>query len=122
MRVYRDVSEPPREGLSWDQRWEGPDRGLIACWERGRTKRLEDPELAAKASLDELVVLPWKGGVEKPIKGGKYGSYLYLAMFQGLRGEPLDIDPSADTSRTCSRTQVTVTYTSDRSKFANSVE
>lgn len=122
MRVYRDVSEPPREGLTWQQRWEGPDGGLIACWERGRTKRLEDAELAARASLGELIVLPWKGGIEKLAKASKFGSYFYLAIFQGLRGDPLDIDPSVDTSRTCARTQVTVTYTSDRSKFANSVE
>lgn len=122
MRVYRDASETPREGLTWQQRWEGPDGGLIACWERGRAKRLEDAELVSRTLRDELVVLPWKGGIDKPVKGSRFGSYFYLAMFQGLRGEPLDIDPSVETSRTCARTQVTVTYTSERSKFADSTE
>jgi hypothetical protein len=35
-RLQRSINEPIRVGLTWEERWEGPDRGLIASWERGR--------------------------------------------------------------------------------------
>lgn len=39
----------------------------------------------------------WKGSVEnKTIKGEKYGTLYYLAQWQGLRGENLDIEPSEE--------------------------
>ena len=62
------------------ERWEGSDKGLIWCWERGRQKRSEHPELAARAHNGELVVLVWKGGVEKKLDIDKHpGSLQYLA-------------------------------------------
>ena len=64
-RLRRSIDEPIREDLSWRELWIGPDRGLIWCWEWGRQKRVEDPELAARAGAGELVILGWKGGVEK---------------------------------------------------------
>lgn len=94
------------------------DNGLIACWERGREKAIEEPELAAKAIVGQLVILPWKGGVEREIKKKeKYGTYRYLAMWQGLRGEDLDIDTSVDSPRVCSVTGMKVIYTSDYEKY-----
>lgn len=117
MQIKRALDAPVREAATWEDRWAGPDGGLIACWERGLEKRREDPELAARAVAGELVILPWKGGVEKAIKGVKYGSYQYLAMLQGLCGEPLDIDTGAEVSRVCSRTQMQVIYTNDMSKY-----
>lgn len=121
MLVTRPISTPLREGLTWDQRWKGEDKGLISAWERGRTKSKEDPDLAARTIQGELVVLGWKGGVEKAIKGKKHGSILYLAMWQGLRGDDLNIDTEKEVDLICSKTNVVVTYTADLNKLNNEV-
>ena len=90
--LYRSIDQPIREGLSWSERWQGPDKGLICCWERGREKRVEDPDLAARAERGELVMLVWKGGVDKKLQiKHKPGTFNYLATWQGLRGEDLSI-------------------------------
>lgn len=119
MRIQRAANSPMREGLDVSQRWLGPDKGVIASWERGRQLSSENPELAERARSGELVVLPWKGGVERALKSGqKYGTNRYLAMWQGLCGQDLDIDPAYEVSRVCSVTGMTVVYTSDMSKYA----
>jgi hypothetical protein len=119
MNLLRSIEEPIREGLSWNERWKGHDKGLIACWERGREKRLEDPELSAKAAAGQLIVLPWKGGVEKATKKGvKYGALHYLAMWQGLRAEDLNIDTSEERAIVCTATRMTVIFTGDPAKYA----
>lgn len=112
-KLFRSVATPNREGLTWHQRWSAPDDGLIACWERGREKRLEEPELAQRAEQGELVTLAWKGGTEaidEPIDGEKkpksqkrYGSLKYLATWQGLRGEDLEIDLVKERIIICAR-------------------
>lgn len=82
MKLYKSINEPLRVNATWEELWSGEDQGLIACWERGREKSLEDIELANQASAGRLVALPWKGGVEKEIKlKQKYGSLRYLAMW-----------------------------------------
>ncbi len=117
--IRRRSSEPRREGLSTEARWKGDDKGLIACWEVGRDLAGTDPTLADRAKDGELPVLGWKGGVDKALKTGKkYGTYRYLAMWQGLRGEDLCIDTASEITLTCSRTGVAVTYTSDAAKYA----
>ena len=121
MLVTRSIISPTREGLSWNQMWKAEDRGLISAWERGRVKSQEDPVLAAKAIQGELVVLAWKGGAEKAIKGKKYGSLLYLAMWQGLRGEALNVDTEKEVDLKCSKTDVFVTYTFDLNKMNNNL-
>ena len=79
----------------------------------------ENPSLAERARNGQLVVLPWKGGVEKAIKSKKkFGTFHYLAMWQGLRGEDLDVDPDREVFIDCSATGMTVTFTSDRDKYA----
>lgn len=119
MKIHRSIAVPIREYAKWDERWKADDDGLIACWERGREKRLEDPTLAAQAADGQLVVLPWKGGVEKAIKKQqKYGTLFYLAMWQGLRGEDLDIDSSAEIALNCTATGMTVVFTNDMAKYA----
>lgn len=119
MRLQRSINEPIREDPNWTSRWEGLDKGLIACWERGREKGNEDPEAAALARKGQLVELPWKGGVLKAIKKkSKYGSLFYLAMWQGLRGEDLDIDTASEQSLECTATKMTVVYTADGAKYA----
>jgi hypothetical protein len=85
MKIQRSIGEPIRPTDSWEARWKGVDEGLIACWERGREKALEDPEFASRAQGGQLAILPWNGGVEKVTKkGAKYGTFFYLAMWQGL--------------------------------------
>lgn len=116
-RITRLTSDLRREGLTWEERWEGVDRGLIASWERGQDMQRESPELAVRALAGELVVLPWKGGVEKAVKH-KYGSLLYLAMWQGLRGDNLDVDMDRETKVTCTKTKSVVTFTAAQDKVA----
>ena len=119
-RVFRSYKEPKRDGASFDQRWRGPDKGLITCWEVGRELSKKDPELAERAIRGELPVLGWKGGVEKEIKKKeKYGTLFYLAQWQGLRGDDLDIDLSEEKELICSRTKVKVIYTGVFKKYAN---
>lgn len=92
----------------------GPDLGLICSWLRGIEMGRERPDLATKAKAGELPVLPWKGGIEKKIlRRDKIGAFQYLAAWQGLRGEDLDIDTATDQQMACSRTGVPVTFTSD---------
>lgn len=120
-RIYRSYSEPIREGISWDERWRGPDKGLINCWEVGRKLRSKEPELARKAENGELpTVGGWKGGVDKKLKQDvKYGVLFYLAEWQGLRGEDLDIDLDQEVEIVCSRTQQRVIFTLDYEKYSN---
>lgn len=119
MKIHRSIAEPIRKDAKWEERWNAEDSGLITCWERGREKRTEDPALAVQASNGQLVILPWKGGVEKAIKRKqKFGTLYYLAMWQGLRGEDLTIDNAAETSLSCAATGMTVIFTSDIAKYA----
>lgn len=119
MKMHRSITEPIRELRKWNERWNVEDDGLIACWERGREKRLEDPALAAQATAGQLVVLPWKGGVEKAIKKKqKFGTLYYLAMWQGLRGEDLNIDMAQEPAVKCAVTGMTVVFTADIAKYA----
>lgn len=119
-RVYRSYSESLREELSWDERWKGSDNGLITCWEVGRKLSAKEPEIAERAKNGELPVLGWKGGVERKIKKKeKYGTLFYLAQWQGLRGDDLDINLSEETELVCSKTGMKVIYTGDIKKYGN---
>jgi len=119
-RIYRSYSERLRRDLSWNERWKGPDQGLITCWEVGRKLSEKELELANCAKNGELPVLGWKGGVEKILKKKeKIGTLFYLAQWQGLRGVDLDIDLTKEYTITCARTSVTVTFTGDYNKYSN---
>jgi hypothetical protein len=123
-RIQRSVTEPIRVGLTWDERWRNDDLGLIACWESGREMRtaggwyptVPEGEVntepgAARAGRGELLPLPWKGGVAKKLKVDvKYGTLMYLAMWQGLRGEDLHIDVYGETALTCKLTGQRVVF------------
>jgi hypothetical protein len=113
-QVQRSVAEPLRPPLSWQETWGGSDNGLIRCWESGRRMREEDPRAAARAENGELVPLVWKGGVERALKDGKPkpGSLNYLAMWQGLRGDDLDIDLDGVKLVVCARTGQSVEFSS----------
>jgi len=110
-RLHRSVDQPIREGLSWDDMWRESDDGLIFCWERGRQERLERPADAQRADRGELVGLDWKGGVKNKLKVEKApGTLRYLATWQGLRGEDLDIDLEGERVIVCSRTGQAVVF------------
>lgn len=119
MIIRRSIQEQIREGLSWEERWRGEDKGLIVCWEVGRAKRRTDETLASKCERGELPVLGWTGGVDKMLKKPhKYGALMYLAQWQGLCGSDLCIDTSKEVSKTCCNTGMKVTFTDDSSKYA----
>jgi len=108
-RVFRSISENIRVTPSYDERWNGDDKGLVTCWEVGRKKR----------ESEHLPVLGWKGGVDKTLqKKEKFGSLNYLAQWQGLRGEDLDILLSEEVTMRCSKTGMIITYTPDSTKYS----
>jgi len=118
-RLSRSIDSPLRDGLTWNEAWTGRDNGLIFCWERGRLKRHAEPDLAKRAEQGELVTLAWKGGTEhidevddakksKPQK--RFGTLKYLATWQGLRGDNLDIELNADLIIVCTKTKKPVIF------------
>lgn len=121
-RIYRKFTEPERENLTWEEKWRQEDRGLIKNYETGKELSKKEPDLVEKAKKGELPVLCYKGGVEKTLKKKeKIGSLNYLAMWQALRGEDLDIVLDEEVILTCTRTNVTVTFTMDLEKLKNSI-
>lgn len=120
--VQRNIAAPLRTGLTRTQLWEAADQGLIKCWEVGRQRAARFPHIAQQCLDGELPVLGWKGGVSRSLKKlEKYGSLKYLAQWQGLRGEDLDVDLAQERALTCSRTGMVVTFTPDRAKYFNQV-
>jgi hypothetical protein len=120
-RIYRSIETSIREGLSRDERWNGDDKGLIYCWENGREKATRVPELAERAKNGELPVTGWKGGVETKTKiGQKYGTFFYLAQWQGLKGDDLNIDLSKEQIITCTGTGMRIVFTDDVRKYGQS--
>jgi len=118
-RIYRSIKEPIRKDPTADEKWRGNDKGLILCWEEGRELAKNQPKLAKRAQQGELPMLSWKGGVKRnPKKKKKMGSFCYLAQWQGLRGDDLDIDLSGKHMIKCSRTGVKVSYTVESAIFA----
>ncbi|MCG2432144.1 hypothetical protein [Aequorivita xiaoshiensis] len=119
-RIYRSFSEPDRKNLTWEETWRREDKGLIKNYEVGRALAIKEPELAEKAKRGELPVLGYKGGVEKVLKKKeKIGALNYIAEWQALRGEDLNIDMDEEMVLTCTRTGVTVTFTMDLEKLKN---
>ena len=85
----------------------------------------EQPDLAAKAKNGELPLLVWKGGVTKKLKENKrqkLGTWKYLATWQGLRGEDLDITIESEVTVTCTKTAQVVLFSSKRPEDDDDVE
>jgi hypothetical protein len=119
MMITESFQNPPQLPADFNACWTGPDRGLLAAWLRGLEKRNESPELATLCERGEFPILAWKGGVEKPVKGIKTGSLLYLATWQALRGEDLNIDTESEPVLQCSKTGTRVAFTLDTKKLLN---
>lgn len=121
-RLTRSIAEPIRPEADWPATWQGPDKGLVYCWERGRMIRVDGVRvlgdadaaraLVAAAERGELPPLPWKGGTspEMTPTSKKIGTLQYLAMWQGLRNENLDLDLEGQTAIVCAATGARVTF------------
>jgi hypothetical protein len=121
-RLQRSIVDPLREDPTWEDMWRGPDCGLIACWERGRKMRAADPDLAERVDGGELVRLNYRGGVRKELKAEiVMGTLSYLAQWQGIRSEDLDIAPYEERVMVCSRFNQAVAY-SGAASFSNPPE
>lgn len=120
--IYRSFKEPDRENLSWEETWLQEDKGLIKNYEVGRALAKKEPELAEKAKRGELPVLGYKGGVEKTLKKKeKIGALNYIAKWQALRGEDLNLNLDEEIVLTCTRTDMRVTFTMDLEKLKNPI-
>jgi hypothetical protein len=120
-KIYRSFIAPDRTNLTWKETWENEDKGLIKNYEVGRTLAKKNPELAEKAQNGELPQLGYKGGIKDDIKSKeKIGTLNYLAQWQALRGEDLNLDTDKEIAITCTRTNVKVTFTNDLKKIINS--
>jgi hypothetical protein len=77
--------------------------------------RVAEPELATRAEDGELLLLDWKGGVEEKLKiEKKPGTLNYLATWQGLRGEDLDIVLDDVREIVCSKTGQGVVFSAKK--------
>lgn len=121
-KIYRSFSEPDRVNLSWEETWRQEDKGLIKNYEVGRALAKKEPELAEKAKRGELPVLGYKGGVDKTLKKKeKIGALNYIAKWQALRGEDLNLNLDEEIVLTCTKTDMRVTFTMDLEKLKNSI-
>ena len=119
MIVRKSISEHINVVIDWESRWGNLTAGIITSWNRGREMVNERPDIAEAARAGRLVSLVWKGGVEKKIlKTTKYGSFFYLAMWQGLREEDLNIDIDSEPSITYSVSGMTVFFTNNMDKLS----
>lgn len=115
MKVFVSIETPLRP--EQEGSFATPLEGFVTTWEAARRLAGHRPELVTKVKANELPPLPWKGGVEKKIKGEKYGTFEYLAYWQGLRNEDLSFDTDLEVTLTCTATGQTVTFTNDRQKY-----
>ncbi len=97
--LHRSIHCPIRHNLNWEALWRGEDQGLIWCWERGRQIQLLKPSLAMHATKGELVTLAWKRGTLQ-----------YLATWQGLRGDDLDVTLDGTREVVCVKTGTIVAF------------
>jgi hypothetical protein len=66
--------------------------------------------------LDKMAERYAKGELNQIV--AKYGHINYLAMWQGLRGEDLDVNFETEPELTCTNTGVSVVYTSIYAKYS----
>ena len=118
MRISISPLTPNRTAMSPKEAWSGADQGVIRAWEAGRDMAEKDAAKVEACLRGELPSLPYAGGYEKATKQGTaFAPLHYLAMWYGLRGEGLELDPEAEPSLTCSKTGMVVTFTTAAEKY-----
>lgn len=103
--IQRSISEPERIGLDWNAAWQGPDRGLITCWETGRKLAIQIPELAERCRAGELAAAQLERRHARSKRKTK------PALFTTW--------PNGKVTLTCTKTGMVITYTGDISKLAD---
>ncbi len=121
MHISRSIQENIRENLSYDERENQEDNGLISAWEVGRNQAKKDEEFASKVINGALPVSVFKGGFKKKLDTiyFKYATFKYLAQLQGLKGIDLDIDTDRDDGLelVCSETGMKSIFSADINHF-----
>ena len=118
MQISISPLTPNRSGMSPKEAWSGPDAGIIRAWEAGRDLAEKDEKVAQACLRGELPPLPYSGGYAKATKQGEaYAPMHYLAMWHGLRGEGLELNTENETSVTCAKTGMVVTFTTQPEKY-----
>ncbi|WP_434120383.1 hypothetical protein [Pseudomonas fortuita] len=112
--IQRPISAAlrPEGELSFFERWLDEDYGLIWCWERGRRRSVENPALVASCLAGNLPSLSGRIGLARN-QGQTKESLKYLAEWQGLRGENLNIKLDIKVFLTCSESCVEVSFEHD---------
>lgn len=66
-----------------------------------------------------MPILAWKGGVDKKlVNPHKFGSLNYLAQWQGIGGQDLDVSLTEEVVLECALTGMKVTFTPDITKYS----
>ena len=118
MIITWEYTEPDRLNLTWKETWEQEDKGLIKNYETARLLSKKKPQLSEKAKNGEFPALNYKGGMDVKLKTKtKIGSLNYLAQWQALREEDLNIDLNKEVIKVCSKTGIEVTFTMDLEKL-----
>lgn len=76
-----------------------------------------DPELASRASLGQLPILPWRGGSKGSLRVRSLGPACIWRCFRACAGA-LDLDLADEITHPCSASGMSVTFTCDSKKFA----
>ncbi len=121
MHISRSIQEDIRENLSYDERENQEDNGLMSAWEVGRNQAQKDEELVLRVINGALPVSVFKGGFKKKLDTitFKYATFKYLAQLQGLKGVDLDIDTDRDDGLelVCSETGMKSIFSADINHF-----
>ena len=109
----------------------GMGNALEICHTTGKEMRDSDPELAVRVERGELPVLNWPGGFDAEASPPRqFGSFFYLAQWQGLRGEQWhgitgnnkNMSTTHPVGIKCAVTGMATIFTKDARKYLSSHE
>ena len=120
-KINISINTPIRKKISYAERWNGLDKGIITAWEVGRELRNTNLSIVQKVAQGELPILVFKGGHKKKLKSTtyKYGSMHYLAQLQGIKNLDLAIDLDTDEGLVlvCSKTGMETIFSSNAKNY-----
>jgi len=134
INIYRSIEKQIRKSLSYEDRWNSTEKGLITAWEAGRKLRTakSHKELVDFLKKGALPKLEFRGGHkmppykndEPPKYKFKYGHYNYLAQMQGMLGQDLNINiqDSEEQELVCKLSGKKTVFTFDIFKFMTKKE